>query len=99
MYGAAVQFLLAEQEQGVVRSQMKEWVQYLETRVSIQVQLAATVEFGRPFVQDTYRSEGDGPLCLRAYEENSTLKPFVSNERVGSTSCENRVSCASVCAC
>ncbi len=39
----------------------------------LKIELAATVDCGMPFVQATYKLEGDGPLALECYEVISTL--------------------------
>ena len=38
-----------------------------------QLELAVTIDAGRPFVQATYRLEGDGPLALVCFEELDKL--------------------------
>ena len=38
-----------------------------------QVELAATIDAGMPFVKATYNLEGDGPLVLNCYETISAL--------------------------
>jgi len=35
----------------------------------LQMELAITIDFGEPFVKETYNLEGDGPLALSEYEE------------------------------
>lgn len=49
-----------------------------ETRVRIQIQLAATVEFGSALLQATYCLEGDGHLLLKPNEEISALQHFMN---------------------
>ena len=37
-------------------------------RVYLQIELAAVVDSGKPFVTATYKLEGDGPLALSCFE-------------------------------
>ena len=39
----------------------------------LQIELAAVIDAGEPFVKATYTLEGDGPLALNCYEVLSTL--------------------------
>ena len=39
----------------------------------LQIELAAVIDAGEPFVKATYNLEGDGPLALNCYEVLSTL--------------------------
>ena len=51
-------------------------VQILEDPVKksrLQVELAAVIDAGEPFVKATYVLEGDGPLALKCYEVVSRL--------------------------
>ena len=34
----------------------------------MQIELAAIVDYGEPFVKATYKLEGDGPLAFKCYE-------------------------------
>ena len=40
-----------------------------QKKVKLQLELAAVVDAGAPFVRATYRLEGDGALVLSSYEE------------------------------
>ena len=46
----------------------------------LHMELVITIDAGEPFVKDTYRLEGDGPLALKAYEEICLLRSTISNE-------------------
>ena len=46
-------------------------------KVILQVQLAAIVDYGEPFVKGTYNLEGDGPLALRCYEIVDTIRASI----------------------
>ena len=39
-----------------------------QTKVTIQIEFAATIDFGEPFVKAKYNLEGDGPLALKCFE-------------------------------
>ena len=39
----------------------------------LKIEIATTVEAMEPFVKATYKLEGDGPLCLEAYQQLSIL--------------------------
>ena len=45
----------------------------------LQLELAATIDIGEPFVKATYCLEGDGPLALECYEVISMLQASISN--------------------
>ena len=47
---------------------------YQTKRVLLEVELAAVVDYGRPFVTTTYKLEGDGPLVLVCYELIESLQ-------------------------
>ena len=44
-----------------------------ERRVQLQLEMAAIVDGGLPFVQATYNLEGDGPMVLHCFKELSTV--------------------------
>ena len=44
----------------------------------LQLELAVIVDAGMPFVQATYKLEGDGPLALECYEVISSLTTAVN---------------------
>ena len=43
----------------------------------LQVELAAIIDWGEPFVKATYKLEGDGPLALHCYEVIETIKAYI----------------------
>ena len=47
---------------------------------TLKVELAAIVNAGKPFVQATYKLEGDGPLVFQCYEIISALSTSVVME-------------------
>lgn len=46
----------------------------------LQLELAATVDAGEPFVKATYRLEGDGPLALECFEVITMLQASINNQ-------------------
>ena len=43
----------------------------------LQVEQAAIIDWGEPFVKATYKLEGDGPLALHCYEVIETIKAYI----------------------
>lgn len=46
----------------------------------MQLELAATIDAGEPFVKATYRLEGDGPLALECFEVITMLQASINNQ-------------------
>ena len=46
-------------------------------KAKIQIELAAIVDYGKPFVKATYKLEGDGPLALECCEAVETVSHSV----------------------
>ena len=44
-----------------------------QVKAHVQIELAAIVDGGEPFVKATYKLEGDGPLVLHCYEVLNTV--------------------------
>ena len=82
LFGDVARFITNVEDTSITLRRLTACIDCLETRARIQMQLAATVEFGERFVKATYRLEGDGPLCLKAYEEISSLVRFVNTDPV-----------------
>ena len=80
LFGDVMKFISDVEDNSVTKRRLKQSIADLEARARIQIQLAVTVEFGEPFVQATYRLEGDAALCLNAYEEVSTLTQFTNTD-------------------
>ena len=80
LFGDVVKFIWESEENSATRRRLRQCVDDLPTRARLQMQLAATVEFGEPFVQATYRLEGDGPLSMKVYEEMRSLSNFANAE-------------------
>lgn len=43
----------------------------------LQIELAAVIDFGKPFVTATYNLEGGGPLVLQCYEIIEEVKAAI----------------------
>ena len=41
---------------------------------NLQIELAAIVDYGKPFVKATYKLEGDGSLAFECYETGMCVK-------------------------
>ena len=52
----------------VTRGKLLALFSNLTKKATLQVELAAIVDFGEPFVKATYRLEGNGPLALDCFE-------------------------------
>ena len=60
----------------------------------LQLELAATVDAGEPFVKATYRLEGDGPLALECYEVVTMVQAAIhSGHYPNVTALAQRFSC------
>ena len=49
-----------------------------QRKALLEVELAAIIDWGRPFVKATYSLEGDGPLALDCYEKIETVKAAIN---------------------
>ena len=59
------------------RAKLLPWFSNNQKKIALQIELAAIVDFGEPFVKATYRLEGDGPLALEAFEIVDTVAAAV----------------------
>ena len=48
----------------------------------LKIELAAVIDYGEPFVKETYNLEGDGPLVFTFYEEVSTIVNAIHIENI-----------------
>ena len=53
-----------------------------QTKSKLQIEIAATVDWGEPFVKACYHLEGDGPLALDCYETVDTVIASVAAEHL-----------------
>ena len=74
LYGDVQPFLESSEDVGLAtRAKMKKILGNPRSKALLQLELAITIDAGLPFVQATYRLEGDGPLALCCYEELDKL--------------------------
>ena len=75
-----------EEFSGNTRSKLLEYFATPQMRHSLKVELAAVIDAGKPFVQATYKLEGDGPIAIECYESlTSLILVFVNPQSVIST--------------
>ena len=48
-----------------------------QKKAQLEVELAAVIDWGRPFVTAIYSLEGDGPLVLECYEKIETIRTAI----------------------
>jgi hypothetical protein len=53
-----------------------------QTTSKLRIEIAATVDWGEPFVKACYTLEGDGPLSLECYEIVDNVKAAVAVENI-----------------
>ena len=53
-----------------------------QTKSKLQIEIAATVDWGEPFVKACYDLEGDGPLALECYERVDRVIAFRATENI-----------------
>ena len=74
LFGDIVPFLEASEDVGLAtRKKMKEILDNARNKTVLMLELAITIDAGRPFVELTYNLEGDGPLAFTCYEEVEKL--------------------------
>jgi len=52
------------------------------TKSKLEIEIAATVDWGEPFVNACYHLEGDGPLALECYEVIDQISVSVTTESI-----------------
>ena len=68
-FGDIEPFLLRNEDIGPsTRPKLLSFFTDMHKRAILQLELAATVDWGEPFVKASYFLEGDGPLCIDCYE-------------------------------
>ena len=74
LFGDVQPFLETTEDVGLVTCAKKRLIfDDPQKRALLQLELAVTIDAGRPFVQAVYRLEGDGPLALVCFEELDKL--------------------------
>ena len=81
LFGDIENFLKAPEEfSGNTRAKLLEYFATPQKRHGLKVELAAVIDVGKPFVQATYKLEGDGPVAIECYEIISSLSVSVRME-------------------
>ena len=53
-----------------------------QTKAKLKIEIAATVDWGEPFVKACYHLEGDGPLALECYETVDQISALIATENI-----------------
>ena len=53
-----------------------------QTKSKLQIEIAATVDWGEPFVKACYDLEGDGPLAFECYERVDRVLASIATENI-----------------
>ena len=79
LYGDVEAFLRTHEDLApATRTKLLRYLDVPQKKSCIELELAVTVDAGLPFVQATYKLEGDGPLALQCYEVVASLTAAVS---------------------
>lgn len=82
-FGDIEPFLLENEDVGpTLRPKLLAFFSHPQTKSKLQVEIAATVDWGEPFVKACYRLEGDGPLAFDCYEVIDQVKASVATENI-----------------
>ena len=66
-----------------------------QKRAQLEVELAAILDWGKPFVTATYALEGDGPLVLEAYEKIEIVRATICAGHIPNVNAVARRLCSS----
>ena len=79
-FGDVVPFLEKHNEiSPVTRAKLLDLLNDSKKKTCLQMELAAVVDAGEPFVKATYNLEGDGALVFKCYDQIQTLKAGIDN--------------------
>jgi len=82
-FGDVEPFLLENEDIGKsLRPKLLAHFSDCQTKSKLQVEMAATVDWGEPFVKACYELEGDGPLALTCYEVIERVRQSVRTENI-----------------
>ena len=82
-FGDIEPFLLENEDIGpALRPKLLAFFQEPQTKSKLQVEMAATVDWGEPFVKACYHLEGDGPLALGCFETIDQVIASVATENI-----------------
>ena len=81
LFGDIEPFLkVPEDFSGNTRAKLLEYFPTPRIQHNLKVEIAAVIDAGKPFVQATYKLEGDGPVAVECYEIISSLSVSVRME-------------------
>ena len=63
----------------ITRTKLLDLLHDARKKAFLQMELAAVVDAGEPFVKSTYTLEGDGPLVFKCYDHIQILKAGIDN--------------------
>ena len=78
LFGDVEAFLTMHDQAPATRHKLLQFLQDPQKKAFLEVELAIIVDAGMPFVQATYKLEGDGHLALECYEVISSLTAAVN---------------------
>ena len=82
-FGDVEPFLLENDDVGpALRPKLLALFAVPHTKSQLQIEMAATVDWGEPFVKACYVLEGDGPLALQCYEVIESVKQSLRTENI-----------------
>jgi len=76
-FGDLEEFLKSSDVCTMTRTKLLSFFSDSSKKANLQIELAAIVDYGEPFVKTTYKLEGDGPLALECYEAVETVSRSV----------------------
>ena len=76
-FGDLEEFLKSSDVSPTTRTKLLSFFSDSSKKANLQIELAAIVDYGKPFVKATYKLEGDGPLALECYEAVETVSHSV----------------------
>ena len=79
LYGDVEAFLRTHEDLApATRTTFLRYLDVPQKKICKELELAVTFDAGLPFVQATYKLEGDGPLALQCYEVVASLTAAVN---------------------
>ena len=84
LYFGDIQPFLEENDDigAALRPKLLSYLQIPQTNSKLQVEIAATVDWGEPFVKACYDLEGDGPLALQCYDRVDRVLASIATENI-----------------
>lgn len=79
LFGDTIAFVNGDQISEVTARKLQDILNDQQKLASLKVEFAITVDAMKPFVQSTYQLEGDGSLCLQAYQIVRKLEAEMRN--------------------